>query len=238
MIARLQKAQDHLHLLYEDVRGYAAPIVLDRRPCDLAVDLAGSLGAPRAGPRGEGRDPPRDDPRASICTAPRMRFASARSSITSSTTRWPPVGPPSRSRSTPRPTELDGQPALRVLVRDNGPGLDPQQRQKVFDPFFTTKAKGTGLGMAIARRIVEAHGGQIAVGNGDGTAGEVRRGLHHHSTPRQPMTRSLKIAVADDELDMRDYFQQILPLLGHQVVAVAKDGRELIEKCRSRGPTW
>ena len=46
------------------------------------------------------------------------------------------------------------------------------------------------------------------------------------------MTRSLKIAVADDELDMRDYFQQILPLLGHQVVAVAKDGRELVELCR------
>jgi two-component system, response regulator PdtaR len=46
------------------------------------------------------------------------------------------------------------------------------------------------------------------------------------------MTRALKIAVADDELDMRDYFQQILPLLGHQVVAVAKDGRELVERCR------
>ena len=39
------------------------------------------------------------------------------------------------------------------------------------------------------------------------------------------MTRPLKIAVADDELDMRDYFQKILPLLGHQVTSVAKDGR-------------
>ncbi|MBX6311409.1 MAG: response regulator [Isosphaeraceae bacterium] len=50
------------------------------------------------------------------------------------------------------------------------------------------------------------------------------------------MNRSLKIAVADDELDMRDYFQKILPLLGHAVVAVAKDGRELIEKCREQRP--
>ena len=49
------------------------------------------------------------------------------------------------------------------------------------------------------------------------------------------MTRSLRIAVADDELDMRDYFQQILPALGHQVVAVARDGRELVEKCRTVG---
>jgi signal transduction histidine kinase len=63
------------------------------------------------------------------------------------------------------PASLDGQPALRVAVRDNGPGLSAEQRQRIFEPFFTTKTKGTGLGMAIARRIVEAHGGQIGVGD-------------------------------------------------------------------------
>ncbi len=52
------------------------------------------------------------------------------------------------------------------------------------------------------------------------------------------MTRSLKIAVADDERDMRDYFQQILPLLGHQVVAVAQTGRELVALCAPPIPTW
>jgi two-component system, response regulator PdtaR len=50
------------------------------------------------------------------------------------------------------------------------------------------------------------------------------------------MTRALKIAVADDELDMRDYFRQILPLLGHTVVAVARDGRELVELCKMVHP--
>jgi response regulator NasT len=50
------------------------------------------------------------------------------------------------------------------------------------------------------------------------------------------MSRSLKIAVADDELDMRDYFQKILPLLGHSVVATARDGRELVQKCRETRP--
>jgi len=48
------------------------------------------------------------------------------------------------------------------------------------------------------------------------------------------MNRSLRIAVADDEADMRDYFQDILPDLGHQVVAVASNGRELVEQCRAR----
>ena len=60
--------------------------------------------------------------------------------------------------------ELEGRPALRVSVRDNGPGLTSEQRQRIFEPFFTTKTKGTGLGMAIAKRILEAHGGQLAVG--------------------------------------------------------------------------
>jgi two-component system, response regulator PdtaR len=50
------------------------------------------------------------------------------------------------------------------------------------------------------------------------------------------MNQSLKIAVADDELDMRDYFQQMLPLLGHQVIATAKDGRELVELCAATRP--
>jgi response regulator NasT len=50
------------------------------------------------------------------------------------------------------------------------------------------------------------------------------------------MTRSLRIAVADDEPDMRDWFETILPLLGHQLVAVAQDGRDLIEKCRDSHP--
>jgi two-component system, response regulator PdtaR len=50
------------------------------------------------------------------------------------------------------------------------------------------------------------------------------------------MSRALKIVVADDELDMRDYFQQILPLLGHQVVGVARTGRELVELCLATRP--
>jgi response regulator NasT len=50
------------------------------------------------------------------------------------------------------------------------------------------------------------------------------------------MNRSLRIAVADDELDVRDYYKKVLPRLGHQVVAVAQTGRELIELCRAERP--
>jgi signal transduction histidine kinase len=61
-------------------------------------------------------------------------------------------------------TSLYGKPALRIAVGDNGPGMNAEQQQRIFEPFFTTKTKGTGLGMAIAKRIIEAHGGKIAVG--------------------------------------------------------------------------
>ena len=50
------------------------------------------------------------------------------------------------------------------------------------------------------------------------------------------MSQPLRIAVADDEPDMRDYFAKILPRLGHQVVAQARDGRELVEQCRATQP--
>jgi AmiR/NasT family two-component response regulator len=50
------------------------------------------------------------------------------------------------------------------------------------------------------------------------------------------MSRALRIAVADDEPDMQDYFRTILPRLGHEVVAVAGTGRELVELCRATRP--
>jgi signal transduction histidine kinase len=71
------------------------------------------------------------------------------------------------------PAELGGRPAVRVSVRDDGPGLTEEQRRRVFEPFFTTKVKGTGLGLAIVKRIVEAHGGTVAVGDAPGGGAEV-----------------------------------------------------------------
>ena len=57
----------------------------------------------------------------------------------------------------------NGEPRVEVCIADQGPGLDPSQRARIFEPFFTTKTRGTGLGMAICQRIIEAHGGRISV---------------------------------------------------------------------------
>jgi signal transduction histidine kinase len=57
-------------------------------------------------------------------------------------------------------------------VWDNGPGLDGEQARRAFDPFYTTKTKGTGLGLATCRRIIEAHAGRIILGDHRGRGAE------------------------------------------------------------------
>ena len=63
-----------------------------------------------------------------------------------------------------------------ITVQDEGKGIPPENLSNIFRPFFTTKGHGTGLGLSLARRIVEAHGGTIGVRSevGKGTQFEVR----------------------------------------------------------------
>jgi PAS domain S-box-containing protein len=63
---------------------------------------------------------------------------------------------------TTRPHDGD---AVRVSVQDAGPGLSEESMAKLFTPFFTTKAEGMGMGLPIARSIVEAHGGKLWAAN-------------------------------------------------------------------------
>jgi len=64
-------------------------------------------------------------------------------------------------------TQSNGDGTVRTTVRDHGIGISEEMRERLFDPFFSTKGEGLGMGLAIVRSIVEAHGGTITAENAD-----------------------------------------------------------------------
>lgn len=70
---------------------------------------------------------------------------------------------PEGARVTVEAEERSGR--LAIEVRDRGPGIPAGEEERIFEPFHTTRVRGTGLGLAVARRIVSLHGGTIAARN-------------------------------------------------------------------------
>lgn len=62
-----------------------------------------------------------------------------------------------------RPDRSRPEPCVRIEVVDSGQGMDPEVQRRALDPFFSTRPKGTGLGLPIVQRIVEAHGGDLRI---------------------------------------------------------------------------
>ncbi|HEX8463220.1 MAG TPA: ATP-binding protein, partial [Abditibacterium sp.] len=125
------------------------------------------------------------------------------------------------------------QPAARVLIEDNGPGIADEHLRRVFDPFFTTKptGEGTGLGMSIALRIISNHEGLIwaesRLGHGarfvielPGAAGIEDFVARPENSPSQGAIaerQGHRILVIDDEEPVVTLISEILALDGHQV---------------------
>ena len=68
-----------------------------------------------------------------------------------------------------------------IMVSDTGSGISDENMSKLFQPLFTTKAKGTGLGLAVSKRIVEAHGGEITVESEEGVGTSLTIKIPMHS---------------------------------------------------------
>jgi signal transduction histidine kinase len=77
---------------------------------------------------------------------------------------------------------VEGRAFAEIVVQDTGPGIPKDVVDKIFQPFFTTKATGTGLGLAVVRRIVEGHGGSIELSRlNPGAEFKLRLPLEAHS---------------------------------------------------------
>lgn len=169
LIDNIQRAQDELHRLYEEVREFAGPIRVQPRQVDvgeLLRDAWRDLARIRRGRKARLRE--RSGGVDLQCDADAFAMRQVLRNILENSLAA--CDDPVRIEVEFSEASLDDLSALRIAVRDNGPGLNQEQRERIFDAFYTTKARGTGLGMAIARRIVEAHQGTIAVGV-DGDAG-------------------------------------------------------------------
>ena len=125
---------------------------------------------------------------------------------------------------------------LRVAVRDNGPGIAPENLNRVFDPFFTTKevGKGTGLGLSLCYGLIKEHGGNITVTSrlGEGTTFTIELPVPEDtvfifdSTPASTATHpsdpnegaGKKILVVDDEEILLHMIRDDLTQHGYTVV--------------------
>ena len=160
LINDIQQAQERLHRLFEDLRGFAAPMRLERRRCDVSEVMHKAWEAATS-PASGGVCFLEEAKNASdlhIMADPFQLEQVFRNLFENSLAAC-------RHRAFVKVEFEDvpdnGKSALCVKIRDNGPGLSPEARAHIFEPFFTTKAEGTGLGTAIIRRIVTAHNGRV-----------------------------------------------------------------------------
>ncbi len=89
-------------------------------------------------------------------------------------------------------SNLLGGPAVSVQIKDHGHGMEAEVRERALDPFFTTRPSGTGLGLPIVQRIVEAHGGELSIESDEGAGTSV--------TLLLPLGAPAQDEVADDAL--------------------------------------
>jgi signal transduction histidine kinase len=165
VLNRAENAKNGLARLFKDLSSFASPLLLERESLDLRhvwrkvwADLSGAR---------EGRIAQLAEKANDVslhCDGDRFRLEQVFRNLFENALAACPD--PVRVEMRCSETTCHGQPALRLVVADNGPGLTPDQQRKAFEPFYTTKSQGTGLGLAIVGRIIEAHGGEIALSNG------------------------------------------------------------------------
>jgi two-component system sensor kinase FixL len=159
MVDDVLHAHDRLHRLFENLRGYVSPLKLERRPAQLAELLCQAWQEMRRQHPDREAELRQVGAETSTCRVDAFTMGQVfRNLLDNSlaavdgpllvTARWESI-------------TLGDQPAVRLTFCDNGPGIPRQIAERIFEPFFTTRTQGTGLGMVIVRRILEAHGGGI-----------------------------------------------------------------------------
>ena len=139
---------------------------------------------------------------------------------------------------------------VRVIVRDNGPGISPENLHRIFDPFFTTKqvGQGTGLGLSLCYGIIKEHGGNITPSSrpGEGATFTIELPVFHlggdaveagHATEYKLRDANegagKKILVIDDEETILQMLRERLTRSGYSVDTVT-DGENALHQLRDK----
>ena len=162
---RAISAVDELQRLYEEVRNYAAPIQLEKRDVDLEEAWGEAWGQVSQVHRDKKVTlNSHCDVDARIAQIDRHRLNQVfRNILENAIAVLPEYGGIIDVAS--RVVVEEGVAWIEVTIEDNGPGMTEEQKARIYEPFYTTKTRGTGLGMAIVRRIMEVHGGSTSVGS-------------------------------------------------------------------------
>ncbi len=174
------KRIDSLNELVQDLLVFARPRPLQRQPVELKPLWAEAINMMRKDPIGERVRTDIEGPNVSLLADSTLLRATFTNLLLNAAQAMHGAGAV-RIR-----LANDGD-LCRLDVQDTGPGIPLEIRDKVFEPFFTTKSRGGGLGLAIARRSIELHGGTItaACPEEGGTVISLTLPLHP-SAPPQP----------------------------------------------------
>lgn len=165
LLERIQRANDHLLHLYEEVLQFAKPVRLDLRQCDI-VEIAESTC------RHIAQAAKIDSNCFKVTFQGRTRSIVADAFAVEQILRnlfenAMVVSPADKPVLIVISSAWQGErPSLQVEVIDEGPGIPPAIMDRIFEPFFSTRSRGTGLGLPIARRLAEAHGGSLELKSG------------------------------------------------------------------------
>jgi two-component system sensor kinase FixL len=158
----IEKSSDGLDALLDEVKNYAAPLILEKAKTSLVEIWREAWQATLPSRRDRTVDLREEINKDGIvCYVDHFRLGQVFRNLFENSLAA--CGDPAQIKISVSETHNGHSKVWQLSFSDNGPGLDEEQATRIFEPFFTTKSKGTGLGMAIAHRIVEAHGGTISV---------------------------------------------------------------------------